>query len=186
MRRSIRTYSLAMIVMASLGCSSASPSPEVTDASTNDASGDAPIDAPVVDAETAEIADSNADAGAPCTVGGAPGVCITVAACTALGSSTSTPGYCAGPADIQCCTDTPSVADNPPTPTGYTLMAQSAVTADMTTWAVMILNDPVTYPMFSTTTKTFGTQLVLARVEWHPPDFNNAVVHRGVTLYVPI
>ena len=27
--------------------------------------------------------------------------------------------------------------------------------------------------------------LVLARVEWLPPDFQNAVVHRGVTLYEP-
>jgi hypothetical protein len=65
-------------------------------------------------------------------------------------------------------------------------MQQSQVTADMTTWAVAILNDPVTYPMFSTTTKTFGTVAVLARVEWHPPDFQNSVVHRGVTLYVPL
>jgi hypothetical protein len=64
-------------------------------------------------------------------------------------------------------------------------MQQSQVTADMTTWAVAILNDPVTYPMFATTTKVFGAQTVLARVEWHPPDFQNSVVHRGVTLYVP-
>ena len=56
----------------------------------------------------------------------------------------------------------------------------------MTTWAVSILRDPVTYPMFATTTKLFGTLNVLARVEWHPPDFQNSVVHRGVTLYVPI
>jgi hypothetical protein len=39
--------------------------------------------------------------------------------------------------------------------------------------------------MFATATMTFGTQLVLARVEWHPPDFQNGSVHRGVTLYVP-
>ena len=39
--------------------------------------------------------------------------------------------------------------------------------------------------MYATTTKSFGTQLVLARVEWHPPDSNNSVVHRGVTLYLP-
>lgn len=80
----------------------------------------------------------------------------------------------------------PSVADNPPVPSGYKLMTQSQVTPAMTDWAVMILHDPVTYPMFSTTTKTFGTQLVLARVEWHPPDFQNGTVHRGVTLYVPV
>ncbi len=39
--------------------------------------------------------------------------------------------------------------------------------------------------MFSTTIKTFGTLMVLARVEWHPPDFQNGVIHRGVTLYQP-
>jgi hypothetical protein len=42
------------------------------------------------------------------------------------------------------------------------------------------------YPMFSTAMQTFGTLLVLARVEWHPPDFQNGVVHRGVTLYKQI
>ena len=26
----------------------------------------------------------------------------------------------------------------------------------------------------------------MARVEWHPPDFQNSIIHRGVTLYVPI
>jgi hypothetical protein len=99
---------------------------------------------------------------------------------------TSTPGYCPGPADIECCRLTPNVADNPPTPTGYMLMSQADVTAAMTAWAVSILDDPSTYPMFATATMTFGTQPVLARVEWHPPDFNNSAVHRGVTLYVPV
>jgi hypothetical protein len=28
--------------------------------------------------------------------------------------------------------------------------------------------------------------MVLARVEWHPPDFQNNAIHRGVTLYVPV
>jgi hypothetical protein len=46
--------------------------------------------------------------------------------------------------------------------------------------------------MFSTTTMTFtdaagtGTITPLARVEWHPPDFNNSATHRGVTLFVPM
>jgi hypothetical protein len=65
-------------------------------------------------------------------------------------------------------------------------MTQSQVTADMTSWAVAILHDPFTYPMWSTTTRTFGALLVLARVEWHPPDFQNSIIHRGVTLYVPL
>jgi hypothetical protein len=120
-----------------------------------------------------------------CSVEGLAGQCMTVTACAALTGHTSTAGYCPGPASIECCTDTPSTADNPPTPPGYVLMQQSQVTPAMTTWAVAILNDPTTYPMFSTTTKVFGTLTVLARVEWHPPDFQNSVVHRGVTLYVP-
>ena len=132
-------------------------------------------------------APSSADAGsdAACSVEGAAGQCMEVTACEAMAGYTSTPGYCPGPASIECCTNTPSVADNPPPPAGYVLMQQSQVTAAMTAWAVMILDDPTDYPMFSTTTMTFGTQLVLARVEWHPPDFQNSVVHRGVTLYIP-
>jgi len=121
-----------------------------------------------------------------CAWGGAPGQCMTLSACAALGDHTSFAGLCPGPADVQCCIVTPSPADNPPIPAGYKLMQQADVTADMTTWAVAILHDPVTYPMFATTTKTFGTLTVLARVEWHPPDFQNNVVHRGVTLYEPV
>jgi hypothetical protein len=108
-----------------------------------------------------------------------------VTACAAMSDHISSPGYCPGAADIQCCTTTPSVADNPPVPAGYMLMEQSQVTPAMTAWAVEILDDPTTYPMFSTTTMAFGSLTVLARVEWHPPDFQNSTVHRGVTLYVP-
>jgi hypothetical protein len=110
---------------------------------------------------------------------------MLVSDCAALGDHTSVPGYCPGPADIECCTPTPDVADNPPVPAGWKLMAQTNVTPAMTAWAVMILNDPTDYPIFSTTMMTFGTLLVLARVEWHPPDFQNMTVHRGVTLYEP-
>jgi hypothetical protein len=138
------------------------------------------------DAAPADAAiDAAPDADSACEVFGAPGTCIATADCAALGDHTSYAGHCAGPADIQCCIVTPSVANNPPPPTGYTLMAQADVTPEMTAWAVMILNDPITYPMFSTATMTFGALLVLARVEWHPPDFNNSAVHRGVTLYEP-
>jgi hypothetical protein len=131
------------------------------------------------------VLDGDAGPSNACEWGGAPGTCITLTACAALADHTSYSGECPGPATIECCITTPNVADNPPTPAGYKLMQQADVTADMTTWAVAILNDPATYPMFSTTTKTFGTQPVLARVEWHPPDFQNSVVHRGVTLYEP-
>ena len=122
---------------------------------------------------------------AECAPYGAPGDCITTTACAALGDHTSYPGLCPGPQSIECCIVTPNPANNPPTPAGWALMQQADVTTAMTSWAVAILNDPAMYPMFSTTTILFGTLLVLARVEWHPPDANNMSIHRGVTLYEP-
>jgi len=72
---------------------------------------------------------------------------------------------------------------NPPIPSGYRLMSQLAVTQAMTAWAVEILRAPQKYPMFSTVMRAFDGFSVLARVEWHAPDFQNHAVHRGVTLY---
>jgi len=72
---------------------------------------------------------------------------------------------------------------NPPIPSGYKLMPQPAVTPAMTAWAVKILREPQSYPMFATTIQAFNGLTVLARVEWHGPDFQNHAVHRGVTLY---
>ena len=186
-------------------CSSGAPHEAATDAAVTDdasdatasdaASGEAASDGAAYpdagagsDSDAPSLqADATDDAGDGCFISavGVPGACLSTAACAALGAYTSTPGYCPGPADIQCCAPTPSVADDPPVPAGWVLMQQSAVTADMTAWAVQILDDPTGYPMFSTTMMTFGTQLVMARVEWHPPDFQNGAIHRGVTLYVP-
>jgi hypothetical protein len=139
------------------------------DAAPPDARADAAVDAPTQP---------------ECEWGGAPGTCLTAAACAALPGHTAETGGCA--TGLACCILTPSVASNPPVPAGYKLMKQSDVTPAMTDWAVMILHDHVTYPMFATTTMAFGTLTVLARVEWHPPDFQNGIVHRGVTLYVPV
>jgi hypothetical protein len=180
----------AVLLLLLVGCSSTDPQqtadagPVGFDADIAE-SGTPGLDGsgPMLDA--AGDAGVDADPGNACTYGGAPGECITTAACAAMSDRSSFAGRCPGPASIQCCIKTPSTADNPPTPVGYKLMQQVDVTTDMTTWAVIILNDPATYPMFSTTTKTFGTLMVLARVEWHPPDFQNAVIHRGVTLYEP-
>jgi hypothetical protein len=80
----------------------------------------------------------------------------------------------------------PDLSQNPPIPAGWQLLPQSQVTAEMTAWAVMILDDPATYPMFSTATMTFGGLTIMARVEWQPPDFQNGQIHRGVTLYEPV
>ncbi len=72
-----------------------------------DAGLDAAMDAGGVDAGAM---DGGADAGghdaglsgAPCSVGGVPGTCEDVADCT--GDFMATPGFCPGPAEIQCCT----------------------------------------------------------------------------------
>lgn len=68
-------------------------------------------------------------------------------------------------------------------PAGYRPMRQTEVTPAMTTWAVALLRDPQRYPMFAVATDAFGGREILARVEWHPPDFLNESIHRGVTLY---
>ncbi len=198
----MRRLHCALLLLA--GCSSASSggggrqsSNDVDGGGGRDASGfDAatPVDASETGeageggavAEGGTSVDAGDDAGNGCSYSGAPGECISVTACATLSDHTSFAGYCPGPATIECCIVTPSTADNPPTPAGYMLMQQSQVTPAMTTWAVQILDDPAMYPMFSTATQTFGTLVVLARVEWHPPDSNNEAVHRGVTLYVPI
>jgi hypothetical protein len=75
-------------------------------------------------------------------------------------------------------------AANPPVPDGWTLMKQSDVTPAMTAFAVALLHDS-NLEMFDQVVRTFtaARRKVLARIEWHPPDFQNGVVHRGVTLY---
>jgi hypothetical protein len=147
------------------------------------------IDATITDTTAPFIVDSAPVADVlvqpECEWGGAPGMCTTSASCSATADHlpyTST--ACATGAE--CCIVTPNVADNPPIPAGWKLMMQAEVTTDMTNWAVAILHDHVNFPMWSTTTMMFPTLLVLARVEWHPPDFQNSVVHRGVTLYEPM
>jgi hypothetical protein len=132
------------------------------------------VDASTVDASMIKPA---------CEWGGAPGQCLTATACSGLGKHTAEVGSCM--TGLSCCIVTPNPANNPPTPAGYKLMMQSQVTPAMTSWAVAILHDPTTYPMFATAMMQFGALDVLARVEWHPPDFQNSIVHRGVTLYVP-
>ena len=180
-----------LCVFFSVGCSGPHAAMVEPDLSTVGDAENAPPDAAAPDLSTtidlAPVAvDAAVDAARPeCEWGGAPGTCITLTACAAIADHSSEPGSCPGPATIQCCIDSPNVADNPPTPAGWKLMTQAQVTPAMTTWVVTILHDPVTYPMYSTTMMTFPTLLVLARVEWHPPDFQNSVVHRGVTLYQP-
>lgn len=53
-------------------------------------------------ASDAEMSDAGPFVGTPCSVGGVPGVCEEVDAC--VGDRMATPGFCPGPASIQCCT----------------------------------------------------------------------------------
>jgi hypothetical protein len=77
------------------------------------------------------------------------------------------------------------VAANPPKPAGWLQVKDALVTPEMAAWAMEIVKNRKTYPMCSSTTQTFGAMTILARVEWHAPDFNVDMVHRGVTLYEP-
>jgi hypothetical protein len=54
-----------------------------------------------------------ADAGTSCVVAttGAPGTCVTTTECAALGGM-STPDYCPGPDDVQCCTGLPATSSS--------------------------------------------------------------------------
>lgn len=85
---------------------------------------------------------------------------------------------------------------NPPVPAGWKLMKDSEVTGAMTQFAVALLRD-MTLIMWDEVIRTFtlapvppattGTsKRILARIEYHPPDFQNHSVHRGVTLYEPV
>lgn len=201
--RSPTAFALPALAVLLASCSSASsnesgpvddaspPVDSATDAGRDVATSDstAPLDSGMTSSEAGDATspvgagDAEVDASNGCSYEGAPGECISTSACAGMSDHTSFPNLCPGPADIECCVVTPSTADNPPVPAGWVLMMQSEVTTAMTSWAVMILDDPTDYPMFSTTMMTFGSLLVMARVEWHPPDFQNSAIHRGVTLY---
>jgi len=79
-----------------------------------------------------------------------------------------------------------STSINPPVPEG-TRFWTKPVTPAMTAWAVGLLNSPGAYPIFSTALRQFGSDNVIARIEWHPWTYRNGVKvagqFRGVTLY---
>jgi hypothetical protein len=186
---------MACLVLAQCSRAQGVPEPPAMDASPDgDRRGnvDASGEAATIDAgSAADVPDTGAgdassgDAGTTCylTDVGVTGTCLTAAGCDALAGHVSTPGDCSESPALECCTLAPNVADNPPVPAGWAPLPQASVTSDIATWAVSILHDPTTYPMFSTSTRTFGALDVLARVEWHPPDFQTSATHRGVTLY---
>ena len=132
----------------------------------------------------------------PCGKGPVTCACACGGACTIAGGTGGVTVTCAPRVDAGDAAEAadapdadaspPSVSQNPPVPAGWGLIPQPEITPDMIDWSVMILDDPTTYPMFSTAMRTFGVVTVLARVEWHAPDAQDAVVHRGVTLYEPL
>ena len=75
---------------------------------------------------------------------------------------------------------------NPPPPEGTRLWTKP-VSPAMTAWAVSLLNSPGAYPIFSTALRQFGSDNVMARVEWHPWTYRNGIKvagqFRGITLY---
>jgi hypothetical protein len=85
----------------------------------------------------------------------------------------------------ESCPRKPDVAANPPVAAGWVQVHDSSVTPEMAAWAIEIVKNRKAYPMCSSTTRIFRAVKILARVEWHPPDFNVQTVHRGVTLYEP-
>jgi len=135
---------------------------------------------------TAHFTDFSPNATA-CSVNGNPGLCVNTTLCNNAPSFVSFGGLCPNePVDVECCVLQPSVSGNPPVPTGWAYMKQSVVTPAMTDWAVAILRDPVTFPRFVTVLRSFPEiGAVMARVEWHPKDFLNEKIHRGVSLFLP-
>ncbi len=55
---------------------------------------------------------SSGSAPTDCTVGGTAGTCIDTSTCASMTGYTSTPGYCPGAADVECCTPPPSCSVN--------------------------------------------------------------------------
>ncbi|MEW5738052.1 MAG: SUMF1/EgtB/PvdO family nonheme iron enzyme [Myxococcota bacterium] len=83
------------------------------DAGVADAGVDAGVDAGAPDAGADAGVDAGLDGGPPplCTAMGVPGTCIDVSEC--VETRQPTPGFCPGPANIQCCTPRTAVACDP-------------------------------------------------------------------------
>ena len=122
--------------MGIVGCSGADGAELPGEAGADDADGDAANEGGALDAPDAlgsdtgdAFVDADArgdttlgdatkpDAGAPCTVGSVPGVCVDVATCT--GDYQSVPGHCSGPATIECCVPKSGDAGPPDDTSGW-------------------------------------------------------------------
>jgi formylglycine-generating enzyme len=97
-----RFASLAAALALVAACSSHGGAPHETSSSSGaGGSGGEGGSGKATDAGNADAADG---ATFDCAVLGVPGSCIDTAACAAMTDELSTPGYCPGPASIECCT----------------------------------------------------------------------------------
>jgi hypothetical protein len=55
---------------------------------------------------TSSSSSTSSSGGVACNVHGVAGTCLDTAACATMAGYVSTPGYCPGPANIECCTST--------------------------------------------------------------------------------
>ncbi len=110
-----RFASLLATLAAVAACSSHAPTPHETSGtggtggapattSTTGTGGSAP------DAGSADAADGSSF---DCAVEGVPGYCMDTTACSAMADYLSTPGYCPGAADVECCTPYDTALCNP-------------------------------------------------------------------------
>ena len=71
---------------------------------------------------------------------------------------------------------------NPPPPANTQILRDQDVTAAMSQWAVAVLHDS-SVPLFGVVRSKLDGVALVARKEWHVPDFQNSAWHHGVTLY---
>ncbi len=109
---------VAVVLLVACGSDGSTRDAAVFDAA-DGADAAAGTDAAAPDGGEPTDASVDRDAAVPCSVGGVAGECIDVAFCT--GDRAPTPGYCPGPAEIQCCTPRDAEACDPdahPMPNG--------------------------------------------------------------------
>lgn len=83
----------------------------------------------------------------------------------------------------------PDPSQNPPPPANWRYMPQSDVTPAMTTWSIHLLNDTADWPgppPYTLIPNVIDGKAIKAQVQSHPPDAQNPIVHRGISLFEPV
>lgn len=91
---------LAVLPAYSCGQAATDAATDSTLTGTDAASTDAAFNSDAASDSSMTLPESGTDAAVGCSVGGVPGTCVDVSLCAGV----STPGFCPGPANIQCCT----------------------------------------------------------------------------------